>query len=433
MRILLTGASGFIGSRLVPALLEQGHQVVCAVRVPPLSGRPGLSYVQADFMQDTDADTWLRRLDGIDVVINAAGIFRESAQQSFERVHTAAPRALFAACARADVQLVIQLSALGADADATTAFHLSKRAADDFLAALPLASYIVRPSLVYGRGGASARLFNMLATLPFGVQFGSAPQRVQPVHVDDVVAAIAALVRRPILGSEARRPFAESCSRIVPLVGPEPLAFTSYLRALRSALGLGRLPVVALPDWLARLLARAGRLLPGSLLDPDALAMLERDNTADPALTARLLGHLPRGVGAFIADAPAERLRGQLDWLLPLLRWSIAVVWIVTGLVSAFVYPAPDSYELLARTGVPEELRPLMLYGAAGLDLALGLGILLLRRRRTLWLAQLLLIGFYTIVIAVRLPEFLAHPYGPLTKNLPLLAAIWLLYQCERD
>jgi hypothetical protein len=43
----------------------------------------------------------------------------------------------------------------------------------------------------------------------------------------------------------------------------------------------------------------------------------------------------------------------------------------------------------------------------------------------------LALIGFYTVVIAFKLPEFLLHPYGPLTKNLPMLAAIWLLYELE--
>jgi cell division protein FtsW (lipid II flippase) len=73
----------------------------------------------------------------------------------------------------------------------------------------------------------------------------------------------------------------------------------------------------------------------------------------------------------------------------------------------------------------------MMLYGAAVFDLLLGLGIVLLKRRRWLWLAQLGLIGFYTVVIAWKLPEFLVHPYGPLTKNLPMLAAIWLLYALE--
>jgi hypothetical protein len=159
--------------------------------------------------------------------------------------------------------------------------------------------------------------------------------------------------------------------------------------------------------------------------------MLDRGNTADPAPTLRLLGRPARAIVSFVLDARAERARAKLDWLLPVLRISIAVVWIFTAIVSAFVYPVADSYELLARTGIPTGLRPMMLYGAAVFDLLLGLGIVLLKRRRWLWLAQLGLIGFYTVVIAWKLPEFLVHPYGPLTKNLPMLAAIWLLYALE--
>jgi hypothetical protein len=169
------------------------------------------------------------------------------------------------------------------------------------------------------------------------------------------------------------------------------------------------------------------------MLDEDALRMLDRGNSADPALTANLIGRPPRPVAEFITDPAAERTRAKLDWLLPILRWSIAAVWIITAIVSFGLYPREASYELLARTGIPEPLRPLMLYGAAAFDLLLGLGILFLKRRRWLWLAQLALIGFYTVVIAFKLPEYLLHPYGPLTKNLPMLAAIWLLYQLEEE
>lgn len=424
MRILLTGASGFIGQHLLRALLAEGHQVVCAVRKPGNASDPRVTYVHADFANDTDKSAWLARLSGIDAVINAVGIFKESGAQTFERLHTDTPRALFAACAEAGhVRAIIQLSALGADEGAQTRYHLSKKAADDVLASLPVPACIVQPSLVYGPRGASARVFKALASMPFTLRFGSAPQLVQPIHVDDLVAAIAALLRQP-LAPGARR---------VPLVGPTALPFTDYLGALRSAMGMGRLRVLALPDWLARLLASLGRVLPGGLLDPDALSMLDRGNTADVAATTALLGHPPRGIDRFVTEPELERTRARLDWLLPILRYSIAFVWIATAIVSAGLYPPELSYELLARTGIPEALRPLMLYGAAGFDLALGLGILFLRRRRWLWLAQLGLIGFYTVVIAFRLPEFLVHPYGPLTKNLPMLAAIWLLYTMEEE
>jgi uncharacterized protein YbjT (DUF2867 family) len=421
MRILLTGASGFIGQHLLHALLAEGHEVVCAVRKLKQSSDPRLSFIHADFTNDTDKSVWLARLSGIEAVINTVGIFRESGAQTFDKLHVQTPRALFAACAEShDVHMVVQLSALGADEQADTAYHLSKKAADDYLASLPVRAAIVQPSLVYGSDGTSARVFKALASMPFAVRFGDAPQLVQPIHVDDVVAAIVSLLRRRI-------------PQRIALVGPDALPFTDYLAALRTAMGMGRLRVLRLPNGVSRLLARAGRWLPGALLDPETLRMLDRGNTDDPGPTLRLLGRPARPIASFVLDPRAERARAKLDWLLPILRISIALVWIATAIVSAFVYPAADSYELLARSGIPQELRPLMLYGASSFDMLLGLGILLLKRRRWLWLAQLGLIGFYTIVIAFRLPEFLAHPYGPLTKNLPMLAAIWLLYQLEDE
>jgi uncharacterized protein YbjT (DUF2867 family) len=422
MRILLTGASGFIGQHVLQALLADGHHVVCTARRPQNSGNPRVRYLHADFANDTEQSVWLARLTGIEAVINTVGIFRESGMQTFERLHTLAPRALFAACAVSpDVRMVIQLSALGADEQADTPYHLSKKAADDYLAALPLSACIVQPSLVYGPEGASALLFKTLASMPLTVRFGRAPQLVQPVHIDDVVAAIVALLHLPP-GGGARR---------LPLVGPEALSFTDYLGRLRSAMGLPRQRVLTLPGALSRLLAKAGRRLPGALLDEDALRMLDRGNTGDAGPITQLLGRPPRPIAAFITDPRAERTLAKLGWLLPTLRWSIVAVWIATAIVSFGLYPVEQSYDLLARSGIPPSLQPLMLYGAATFDLLLGLGIAFLPRRRWLWRAQLALIGFYTVVIAFKLPEFLLHPYGPLTKNLPMLAAIWLLYELE--
>jgi len=433
MRILLTGASGFIGQHLLHALLAEGHEVVCAVRRVKQSNNPRLSFVHADFTNDTDKSVWLARLTGIDAVINAVGIFRESGAQTFEKLHLQTPRALFAACAESeDVHMVVQLSALGADEHADTAYHLSKKAADDYLAALPVRAAIVQPSLVYGSDGTSARVFKALASMPFAVRFGDAPQLVQPVHVEDVIAAIVALLRRRLYLDQGDALDGGTAQRL-PLVGPQALPFTDYLGALRASMGMGRLRVLRLPSGLARGLARFGRWLPGGLLDPEALRMLDRGNTDDPGPLLRLLGRPARPIASFVLEPRAERARAKLDWLLPILRISIALVWIATAIVSAFVYPVADSYELLARTGIPEGLRPLMLYGASAFDMLLGLGILFLKRRRWLWLAQLGLIGFYTVVIAWKLPGFLVHPYGPLTKNLPMLAAIWLLYQLEDD
>lgn len=112
MRILVAGASGFIGSRLVRALAAQGHHVVGASR----SREPHSTlwaFVRVDFAQVPEPAWWVPQLQGIDVVINAVGIFRESGSQTFDALHHRAPVALFTACALAHVPTVIQVSALG--------------------------------------------------------------------------------------------------------------------------------------------------------------------------------------------------------------------------------------------------------------------------------------------------------------------------------
>jgi uncharacterized protein YbjT (DUF2867 family) len=421
MNVLLTGATGFIGRHLLHALLGAGHEVVCAARTASAPA-PGVRIVRADFTRDLDDTVWQPRLAGVEVVINAVGILREQGAQTFEALHERAPCALFAAASKLGVRLVIQVSALGADSAAASRYHVSKKRADDFLADLPLHSVIVQPSLVFGTDGASARLFALLASLPLIPLPGQGAQRIQPVHVDDVCAAVLRLIEQPLPGG----------TRLA-LVGPQALSLRDYLARLRHALGAGTAHFLPVPMPIVRAAARLGSALPGVMLDPETLQMLERGNTASAAPLHRLLGRPPRAPDDFIAGRNREalRTRARLDWLLPLLALSVAAVWIVTGIVSLGLYPVADSYALLARVGVTGVLAPVMLYGAAVLDILFGIGILMLRRRRWLWLAQLALILFYTVVITWRLPEFWFHPYGPLLKNLPMLAAIWLLYEFE--
>lgn len=423
MIVLLTGATGFIGRHLAEALAASGHKVVCAVRDPSRPGDPRFDYVCADFTRDFDAADWLPRVTGVDAVINAVGIIRERGAQTFDAIHSRAPRALFSACAQARVRLAIQISALGADDRAESRYHLSKKETDEFLAALPLRSVIVQPSLVYGDDGTSARLFTTLASLPLIALPGEGAQMVQPVHIDDLVAAVVALLNAP----------PDSATRLA-VVGPQAMTLRAFLATLRRAMGLGPARFVAVPLFLVRCAAQAGRLLPGSLLDAETLRMLERGNTADAGPISRMLGRAPRPAADFIgrAGSDAARMQAKLNWLLPILRTSIALVWIVTGVVSFGLYPVADSYQLLARVGITGMLAPLMLYGAAVMDLVFGIATLVLRRRRWLWIAQIALIVFYTVVISWRLPEFWLHPYGPLLKNLPMLAAIWLMMELEK-
>jgi hypothetical protein len=112
---------------------------------------------------------------------------------------------------------------------------------------------------------------------------------------------------------------------------------------------------------------------------------------------------------------------------------ALALLWIWTAVVSFGLYPVHDSQALLARVGLHGALATFALYGAAFLDLVLGLLTLAApaRWRRPLWLAQAALIGAYTLLITLFLPEYWLHPYGPVSKNLPILAALGLLWGLE--
>ena len=197
------------------------------------------------------------------------------------------------------------------------------------------------------------------------------------------------------------------------LVGPAPLLLPDLLLRLRAGLGLPRAPVIVVPAPLVAAAASLATLLPGALLDRDTLAMLARGNAADATATSKLLGRAPRGVDAFIPprDAPTTRAAARLTWLLPLLRGSVAIVWLVTGIVSLWVYPVADSYALLARTGVPAALAPAALSARpARPRVRLARADAARYARRWLWRAQAALILCYSSMIAWRLPEFWLAP-----------------------
>jgi uncharacterized protein YbjT (DUF2867 family) len=420
MRILLVGTSGFIGKHLLIALLRAGHTIRCCTRRPNqfITQLPHVTWIDGDFAHDHRVEDWLPRLQNIEAVINAAGIIREANQARFDAVHHAGPCALFTACAQAGVQRVIQISALGADAQAMTPFHRSKKLADDFLVQLPLEWVIVYPSLVYGRGGHSFALFLALAALPVVPLPGKGDQQIQPLVVDDLAISIVSLLKT------------SNVQQRLAAVGPTPISLKDFLAQLRHWLGKPPLYSWSVPLPLMLRIARLGSWLHFPFLNSDTLSMLLRGNTADPQPLAQITNIQPKSLEQALAEMPvttAEHWQSQLYFLKPLLRISIALVWLLTGVVSAFIYPIESSYHLLAAVGITGWSASLALFGAASLDFGLGLATLLNYRLKTVGGLQLLLILLYTLLISWYLPEFWWHPYGPVSKNLPLIVATLIM------
>ncbi len=294
-QVLVCGANGFIGSRVVETLLAAGHRVTCGSAKPR---RTDLPHLPIDFSADTRVDVWLPRLAGFDTVVNAIGVLRDSARRPMQAVHQATPAALFQACAQAGVRRIVHMSALGiGDADNRTAYASTKRGAEAALQALPASgpSWVaLRPSVVLGPGGDATALFGNLARLPLLAMPGAAlDAKVQPVDVADLAQAISVLADpdSPHRG-------------VIEFGGARAMTLQEVIATLRVARGSRRpATVLRLPGWTGALSARIGDFIPGLPWCSDTRSMLERDSVASNAPLAQWLGRAPHNLRDFAAAA----------------------------------------------------------------------------------------------------------------------------------
>lgn len=289
MNVLLCGASGFVGRHLEAALLNAGHQVIRGVRTPRAP-----SDIAIDYRNDIEIQTWLPRLAGIDAVVNAIGVLRDSKAQPMTLLHDAAPRALFAAAARSGVKRIVQISALGVGRGLNLPYLLTKQAADDYLQTLDLDWAILRPSIIYGKEGASTRMFLQLSHLPVLMLPEGGRQIVQPVHIDDVAQTVAIM-----LAPDTPSPPLRS---IIECVGAEQVSLAGLISSYRTQRG-GRAPwVLAVPRLMLKPVVWLGDHIPSMPVGSDTLAMLAAGNTGDADKFAKLLGRPPRSYREFLHD-----------------------------------------------------------------------------------------------------------------------------------
>ncbi len=426
MKILITGAGGFIGTHLTRALSRQ-HEIVACVRNPRhLTNQfVSINTITVDFSANLSVEDWLPLLQSVDVVINAVGIIRESRHQTFELLHHQAPCTLFEACEQAGVRKVIQISALGADDSAFSQYHLSKKAADDYLQQRDLDWVIIKPSLVYGPGGKSAAYFKALAALPLMPVMETGGQLVQPIHIDDLTKTIGALLtdETPVRMS-------------IDAVGPTPIDVKNMLLQYRHWLGIASGRMLNVPFPLALLVGKVGGFLGNPILSGEAIRMLKQGNTGDVSTLQQALQISPRSLATALYEHPAEqadRWHARLFFLRPLLRISIGLLWLFTGIVSLGLYPVEQSYALLSEVAIHGWLAPVALFGAALLDMALGIATVGRFHIQLVGKIQVILMLGYSALISMGLSEMWLHPFGPITKNIPLIIATMIMLSLEKD
>lgn len=280
MNILVTGASGYVGVHILKALQQNGHQVSACIHNKRVIAAKN---IPIDFSQMQTLDDWLPHLQDIDVVINSVGIITETRKQRFDDLHYRAPKALFQACEKAGVKRVIQISALGADDKAIVPYHLSKKAADDDLRDMDLDWFILRPSLIYGEGGASFALFKKLSRMPVIMLFDEGQQMLQPVHISDVVATVLRALDYDVTPRQT-----------IDVVGQAALSYRQWMLLLR---GNRFSPVfISVPMKAMMKLSKLGKFVNLAIFNPDSLRMLEQHNVSDSAALAKFLERKPLSV-----------------------------------------------------------------------------------------------------------------------------------------
>ena len=418
--VLVLGGGGFIAGFIVAALRRAGHTVICAVPHPQADApdqRP------CDLTTIVHAHDAIDLLEGVDAVVNAAGILRETRGRPFDAVHYHGPLAVAQACVDKGIRNFVQVSALGTENDG--AFITSKHRLDAALLTMDLDAVVLRPSVVYSTrgsyGGTSA--LRAHAAWP-GVLLipGTGEYEIQPVAAEDLAGTVVGALQTPVSGS-------------FDVVGPEVITLGDYLRSWRSWLGFGRAMEMRIPERLVTFAAHAAEMLGRGPMGTTTWGMLINGNTAEPAAHARLeseLGIAPRALRSVMESDPSQvqdRWHARLHALAPVLQIGLVMLMFLSALAGFLT--SEEEIRSLVRGTAMESVYPVALARVAAItDLILGLALMLFGPRTLVMAATFSLVAVYTAVFGILLPDLWLEPLGGMAKNLvvlPAIAALWVL------
>ena len=271
MKILVTGATGFVGPKIVHAFRAEEREVRALVRRPESAARLAGWGAELATGDVTDAASVEAAAQGCTHVVHLVAIIR-GRPNDFHRVMVEGTRNVIAAAKNAGVDRFILMSALGTSESTkdTVPYYASKWAEEQDLLASGLEYTIFRPSFVFGRGGgALATFIRQVKLSPVVTVIGSGQQRIQPIWVDDVAAYFAKSLDHP-----------QAANRLFELGGPDVVDWNGLYQTLARVLGKRR-RLIHVPAGLAASGAKLIERLPGAPITADQVTMIEGpDNVA---------------------------------------------------------------------------------------------------------------------------------------------------------
>jgi NADH dehydrogenase len=270
-RVTIFGGSGFIGRSIVQRLINDGASVRIGARHPetakdhlPRAMADKVETVRVDIQDEAGVAAALRDTDA---VINLVAILYEKGRQTFKSLHVDGARRVAAAARQAGASRMIHMSALGASLESESEYARTKAAGEKAVRDVFSQATIVRPSIVFGPEDDFFNKFAGIASMsPALPLIGGGKSRFQPVFVDDVAAAFAAILADPA-----------NAGKTYELGGPQVYTFRELMELLLEHMGRRRL-LVPLPFGAAEAQAYVLEWLPKPPLTRDQVALLKSDN-----------------------------------------------------------------------------------------------------------------------------------------------------------
>lgn len=407
MNILIVGVSGFIGRHIYDALIHKGHHVIGCSRREVAN----INWQKLDFNQSTE--DWQQQLSNIDIVINAVGIYQQSASQSFSLVHDMGPKKLFAACEKLAVK-VIQISAIGAEQEQpVTEFLRSKRNADQVLLESNVPNVVLYPGIVLGEEGRSTQQLSVLARLVCMPLVFGRNKALPMISIHQLTQRVVEIVQQWPTSKRAQ------------VVVAKPETMETLLNNLRRWMGLGKGRFIAVPKSLINFMFWLFPALSVGAFNKQSVEMLssysktEYVPVSDETASASLLKN--KASARFNKEM-------QLRFLFYINLMVLSFIWIASGLVSLINFE--QSREIIALMGVNGPFGDALIVVASIGDILLGVLLCVPTLRRWVIIIQISAIVIYSLIITIFVPLFWLHPFAPVIKNGAMVVlALYLLIE----
>lgn len=291
--LLLTGATGSVGSRLLPLLLEGGHDVRCLVREPRRLGprRVDVQIALGDLGEMSDPYLVRQALRGVDTVVHLAATIRDQPPHRIEELNGLATVRLLRAAERSGVKRFVFFSALNASEAQRTRFFRAKWLAEQAIASSSLETTIFAPSIVYDRSDPWITLLRRFSFLPVLPVSGDGRARFEPIWANDAARCVVSALER-----DGRRRYE--------LAGPETLDYDQMSDLVSQIAGRPRqlvhVPLSVVRSGLIAMRSLFGEAVFATWEEAELMevSMLSERGTAD----AEELGVKPRRMGDVLEE-----------------------------------------------------------------------------------------------------------------------------------